>query len=109
MLKYLEELCLLNGVSGDEDKVRNYIVKKIKDKCDYKIDPLGNLLAFKKGKNEPKNKVMISAHMDEVGGEEETLEAFADVDYDDFEEENCGLGKTEPVGGSKSRWGEDSK
>ena len=48
-------------------------------------------------------------HMDEVGGEEETLEAFADVDYGDFEEENCGLGKTEPVGGSKSRWGEDSK
>ncbi len=67
MLKYLEELCLLNGISGDEDKVRAYIVEKIKDKCEYKIDPLGNLLAFKKGKNRAKNKVMISAHMDEVG------------------------------------------
>ena len=49
------------------------------------------------------------AHMDDEGGEEEPLEAFADVDYGDFEEENSGLGKTEPVGGSKSRWGEDSK
>ena len=48
-------------------------------------------------------------HMDDEGGEEEPLEAFADVDYDDFEEENSGLGKNEPVGGSKSRWGEDSK
>ena len=48
-------------------------------------------------------------HMDDEGGEEEPLEAFADVDYDDFEEENSGLGKTEPVGGSKSRWREDSK
>ena len=41
--------------------------------------------------------------------EEDTLEAFADVDYSDFEKENSGLGKTEPVGASKSRWGEDSK
>ena len=25
------------------------------------------IIAFKKGKNQPKNKVMLSAHMDEVG------------------------------------------
>ena len=48
-------------------------------------------------------------HMDEVGGEEEPLETFADVDYGDFEEENSSLGKTEPSNGSKARWGEDSK
>mgnify|MGYP003299900661 CR=1 FL=1 len=48
-------------------------------------------------------------HSDDEGGEEEPLEAFADVDYGDFEEENSGLGKNEPVGGSKSPWGEDSK
>ena len=48
-------------------------------------------------------------HMDDEGGEEEPLEAFADVDYDDFEEENSGLGKTEPSNASKSRWGEGSK
>ena len=48
-------------------------------------------------------------HMDDESGEEEPLEAFADVDYGDFEEENSGLGKTEPSNGSKARWGEDSK
>ena len=48
-------------------------------------------------------------HMDDEGGEEEPLEAFADVDYDDFEEENSGLGKNKPSNASKSRWGEDSK
>jgi len=49
------------------------------------------------------------AHMDDESGEEEPLEAFADVDYGDFAEENSGLGKTEPVGVSKSRWGAGSK
>lgn len=48
-------------------------------------------------------------YMDDERADEEHLEAFADVDYGDFEEENSSLGKTEPVGGSKSRWGEDSK
>lgn len=50
-----------------------------------------------------------SGHMDNEDGEEEPLEAFADVDYDDFEEENDCLGKTEPLNGCKTRWGEDSK
>ena len=63
----LKELCLLNGTSGDEGAVREYIIDKIKDKCEYKIDPLGNIIAFKKGREVPKNKVMMSAHMDEVG------------------------------------------
>lgn len=67
MLNELKNLCLINGISGDEGKVRNYIIDKIKDKCTYSIDPMGNILAFKKGKNTPKNKVMLSAHMDEVG------------------------------------------
>jgi site-specific DNA recombinase len=48
-------------------------------------------------------------HMDDESCEEDTLESFADVDYEMQEEENSGLGKMEPVGGSKSRWGEDSK
>ena len=48
-------------------------------------------------------------HIDDEGTEEEPLEAFADVDYGGFEEENSGLGKNEPSNASKSRWGEDSK
>lgn len=67
MLETLKELCLIDGISGREENVIDFIISKIKDKCEYKVDPMGNILAFKKGKNTPENKVMISAHMDEVG------------------------------------------
>lgn len=68
ILKLLEELSLINGVSGDEDDVRNYIIQKIKNtNCEIEVDNLGNLIVNKKGKNRSKNKVMLAAHMDEVG------------------------------------------
>lgn len=67
MIKTLKELCLLNGISGDESCVREYIIEKIRDKCDYLVDNLGNITAFRKGKKTPEKKLMIAAHMDEVG------------------------------------------
>lgn len=67
MFNKLRDLCLINGLSGDEDKVRDYIISKISDKCEYSVDNLGNIIAFKKGKKTPKNKILMSAHMDEVG------------------------------------------
>ncbi len=67
MLDRLKELCLLDGISGDENAVRDYICKEIIGHAEFEIDNLGNVIAFKKGKNTPKNKIMISAHMDEVG------------------------------------------
>lgn len=63
----LEKLCLLNATSGNEDSVRNFIVDEIKNYCDYTVDALGSVIAFKKGKCKPNKKVMFSAHMDEVG------------------------------------------
>lgn len=63
----LEDLTNLNGVSGNEDSIRDYIKNKIENLCDeIKIDKVGNLYGFKKGKNS-KISVMICAHMDEVG------------------------------------------
>ncbi|MDE6150023.1 MAG: M42 family peptidase, partial [Ruminococcus sp.] len=67
MLNHLKNLCNINGVSGDEGKVRDYICSQIDGKAEYKIDNLGNVIAFKKGKHTPEFKIMISAHMDEVG------------------------------------------
>ena len=67
MLEILRELCTLDAVSGDEAAVRDYIINKIKNHCEYKIDPLGSIIAFKKGKKTPAKKVMLDAHMDEVG------------------------------------------
>ena len=67
MLEMIKELCALPGISGRENAVREYIIEKIKDYAEYSVDPLGNLIVFKKGKKPAKNKVMIDAHMDEVG------------------------------------------
>lgn len=63
----LNELCMLNGTSGDEKQVRGYIISKLPDDCTYSVDPLGNLIVEKKGETTPKNKVALFAHMDEVG------------------------------------------
>ncbi len=63
----LEKLCSLNGTSGDESAVADFIISEIKDYCEYNIDNLGSVIAFKKGKNTPDKKVMICSHMDEVG------------------------------------------
>lgn len=65
---YLNELCQLDGVSGNESAVRDYILDKIKPYADdVSVDGLGNIIALKKGAQTPKNKIMLAAHMDEVG------------------------------------------
>lgn len=67
MFEKIKLLSQLNGISGDEDRVRDWIIEQIAPYCEYKIDPLGNLICFKKGMMTPEKKLMISAHMDEVG------------------------------------------
>jgi endoglucanase len=67
MLEHLEKLCTLNGISGDENEVRNYICSQIEGKCEYHTDAPGNIIAFKKGKKTPTKKLLVDAHMDEVG------------------------------------------
>lgn len=63
----LKDLCLLNGTSGDEVRVRDYIINEIKEYSTYKVDNLGSVIAYKKGKKKPNKTVCINAHMDEVG------------------------------------------
>lgn len=65
--KLLKELCLLNGASGDERAVRDFIISLLPEDCEHYTDPLGNLIVNKKGARTPKNKVALFAHMDEVG------------------------------------------
>ncbi|MCE5223922.1 M42 family peptidase [bacterium] len=63
----LKTLSDLNGVSGFEEDIRAYIKEQIASKVDeIKVDSIGNLYAFKRGKNCSK-KVLWLAHMDEVG------------------------------------------
>lgn len=65
----LEQLSNAFGPSGCEGEVRDLIIDAIKDHVDnYRIDHLGNLLAFKRGSKPGKRlTVMVAAHMDEVG------------------------------------------
>lgn len=65
MLKQLSEAA---GVSGAEDEVRQLIYEAVKDHVtDLRVDTIGNMLAIKKGTGQSSLKVMVAAHMDEVG------------------------------------------
>lgn len=65
---YLKELTEIPGVSGDETRVREFIFDKIKGLCDEIItDSIGNLICIKRGNGKNSKKVMVCAHMDEVG------------------------------------------
>ncbi len=67
MLDLLEKLCLLDGTSGNEENIRKFIISEIKGFCEYKVDNLGNIICFKKGKKRSDKRLMLDAHMDEVG------------------------------------------
>ena len=63
----LEKLSNACGVTGREEEVRNLMIKLMKPYVDeIVVDKLENVIAIKKGeKSSPK--VMLAAHMDEVG------------------------------------------
>lgn len=68
MLELIKELCALNGVSGDEDQVREFIRAQAEPYADsIRTDALGNLIVFKKGTKTTGHKLLMAAHMDEVG------------------------------------------
>ena len=61
----LKKLMEYYGISGSEDEIRNIILKEITKHVDeVKVDKLGNVIAHKKGR---KPRVMLAAHMDEIG------------------------------------------
>jgi endoglucanase len=65
----LEDLSNAFGPSGAEDEVRRILVRALRSQVDdLRADALGNLIAFKRGHGpEPRLRVMIDAHTDEVG------------------------------------------
>ncbi len=68
MRDLLDKLCSLSGVSGDEERVCQFIADDIRPYVDEMyVDALGNLIATKKGKKSAPNHLMLCAHMDEVG------------------------------------------
>ena len=91
LLENIALLSALPGVSGDEVLVREAILGQIKHCAnEITVDPLGNLIVFKKGKATPAKRLLFSAHMDEVG----FIITFI---------EESGLLRFAPVGGIDSR------
>ena len=67
-VELVKELCLLPGVSSFEDPVRACIRAKAEPYADsIRTDTLGNLIVFKRGAKSTGNRLMLAAHMDEVG------------------------------------------
>lgn len=66
-IKLLSEICETPGAPGFEDRIRKVVLREIESLVDeFSIDNLGNVTAIKKGKDSSK-KVMLGAHMDEIG------------------------------------------
>jgi tetrahedral aminopeptidase len=67
-LKLLERLCNVIAVSGDEGEVRKIVLEEIKPYADeVRVDPLGSVLATRCGQGPNRPRLMLDAHMDEVG------------------------------------------
>ena len=66
----LKEFCDIPAPSGLEKEVRRKVIREIEGSgAEYRTDPNGNLIVFKKGKHSRADgkKVLVAAHMDEVG------------------------------------------
>ncbi len=65
-ISLLKEICEVAGAPGHEQRVREIVLREVNRLADkVSIDNMGNVTAFKKGKKD--KKVMIAAHMDEIG------------------------------------------
>ena len=68
MITLIHELSDILAVSGREQPVRDFLISRLPKDVTYRTDAMGNLFVSKKGtKGAGKNKVMVCAHMDEVG------------------------------------------
>lgn len=66
-ISLLKRICKEPGAPGYEKRIRDLVKNELDGLVDsISIDPMGNLIALKKGKSDAK-KVMAAAHLDEIG------------------------------------------
>ena len=91
MNQLLQQLTEAAGVSGQEKEIRLLIRDLIAEHVDeWHVDAMGNLIARKEGTGDSRLRVLVDAHMDEVGL------MVSDID-------NSGMLKFETVGGFDDR------
>jgi tetrahedral aminopeptidase len=67
-IRLLERLCNACGVSGNESEVRKIVLEQVNAfASEVHVDALGNVLAIRRGLVRQPIRVMVAAHMDEVG------------------------------------------
>ena len=67
-IKVLKKICETPGAPGHENRIRDLIINSIEKYVDeYYIDNLGNIISIKRGTSQDDKKVMVAAHMDEIG------------------------------------------
>ncbi|HET9224229.1 MAG TPA: hypothetical protein VFO07_17075, partial [Roseiflexaceae bacterium] len=67
-LEQLQRMCHISAVSGHEDQMIAYMKGEMaRYVSDIRVDRLGNVIARKEGRSANGPRVMVSAHMDEVG------------------------------------------
>jgi putative aminopeptidase FrvX len=65
-VKLLKEICEVPGAPGFEQKIREVVLREVTPLVDeVRVDNMGNVTAIKKGRED--KRVMIGAHMDEIG------------------------------------------
>ncbi|MGD2158937.1 MAG: M42 family metallopeptidase [Anaerolineales bacterium] len=67
-IRLLERLTNALAVSGDEGAVRKIVLEQVEPHADaVQVDAVGNVLVTRHGEAEARPRVMLAAHMDEVG------------------------------------------
>ena len=64
----LKELCAFHAVSGREDAIIAFVRNAIRPMVDeLSVDNLGNVVGILRGEQYPEHRLMLQAHMDELG------------------------------------------
>lgn len=67
-IELIKRLTQTPGVPGYEDSIREAIIEEITPFTDsVEVDNMGNVIAVKKGFSDTEKRVMVDAHMDEIG------------------------------------------
>lgn len=67
-IELLKRICETPGAPGFEKEIRNLVINEVKPYVDeLEVDNLGNVFAIKKAASPAEKKVMVAAHLDEIG------------------------------------------